>query len=412
MSAIPTVTPDPAKVLSVTELTRLVQELLEEAFPSVWVCGEISNFKRHTSGHVYFTLKDAQTQLRAVMWQGAAGRLRFTPQDGLQVLARGRVTVYSARGDYQLQVQEMQPKGLGPLELAYRQLLEKLRGLGWFAPERKKRLPRFPRRIALVTSPSGAAIRDMLRIIPRRWPGAEIWVCPVQVQGDGAAQQIAAAIDLLNRLDGVDVMIVGRGGGSLEDLWPFNEELVARAIFESRIPVISAVGHEVDVTIADWVADRRAATPSEAAELVVPDRAAVEDELRGQANRLRAAVGQLLRRARQRLDELTGRRVLRRPLERIETATQRLDETADRARRAAFFYLERLEQRLGLAAGRLQSLSPLKVLERGYSVTLTQAGAAVRSATQVQEGERITTRLHDGEVVSVVESALPGEPLS
>jgi exodeoxyribonuclease VII large subunit len=405
MSTAPLPVPDGVKVLSVTELTRMVQGLLEEAFPFVWVSGEVSNLKRSLPGHIYFTLKDSQTQIRAVLWQSTAQRVRFKLEDGLQVIVRGRVTVYPVKGDYQIQVQEIQPKGLGALELALRQLTEKLRGLGWFAAERKKPLPRFPQRIALVTSAGGAAIRDMLRIIPRRWPDVEIWLCPVQVQGEGAARDIAAAIGMLNRLGGIDVMIVGRGGGSLEDLWAFNEEPVARAIFESRIPVISAVGHEVDFTIADHVADKRAATPSEAAELVVPDLAAVEQDLCRTANRLRDALVQRLNWSRQRLDDLAGRRVLQRPLEQLEAASQKLDAWTERLRRAAAGRSEQMEQRLRAIAGRLASLSPLNVLERGYSVTLTEAGAAVRSAQQVRPGERIVTRLLSGRIISEVQDA-------
>src|SRR5262245_18897168 len=267
------VVPEGVKVLSVSELTQEIKGILEEGFPKVWVAGEVSNLAKPSSGHLYLTLKDSQSQLRAVIWRGIALRLKFDRRDGMEVIVRGRIGVYAPRGEYQLMIEELHPKGVGAQELALRQLLEKLFRLGWFDKARKKPLPRFPRRLALVTSRSGAAVRDMLEILARRWPAAEVWVCPVRVQGEGAAQEIAAGIRLVNRLgaDGgapVDVLIVGRGGGSVEDLWPFNEECVARAIYESAIPVVSAVGHEIDLTVADRVADCRALTPSEAAERV------------------------------------------------------------------------------------------------------------------------------------------------
>ena len=239
------VVPPGVKVLSVGELTRTVKGLLESAYPKgVWVSGEVSNLARPASGHLYFSLKDADAQLRMVMWAGVSRQLRFDLRDGMEVIARGILTVYVPRGDYQVQVEEMLPKGIGPLELAFQQLKEKLFGLGYFDKPRKKPLPQFPRRVALVTSPTGAAVRDMLETLGRRWPAVEVLVCPVKVQGEDSAQQIAAGIRLVNRVPDVDVMIVGRGGGSLEDLWAFNEEVVARAIYESQIPVVSGIGHE------------------------------------------------------------------------------------------------------------------------------------------------------------------------
>jgi exodeoxyribonuclease VII large subunit len=399
--------PSGAKVLTVTELTACVRELLEEAFPTVYVTGEISNLSRPSSGHIYLTLKDAGAQLGAAIWRSTVSRIRFDLKDGLEVVARGRISVYLPRGNYQLIIDQLYPKGMGALELAFQQLKEKLFQRGWFAEERKKPLPRFPRRIGLVTSGSGAAIRDMLRIIPRRWPAAEILVCPVQVQGDGAREQIAAAIGLLNRLQAVDVMIVGRGGGSLEDLWAFNEEIVAAAIFHSMIPVISAVGHEVDYTIADFVADRRAATPSEAAELVVPDQVEVRGALAAMRQRLHGRLLQRLMHARQQLDRLAQRRVLRQPLERLREREQKLDGLAERARRAVKVSLDRRRGLLERAAARLASLSPLHVLARGYSLTRKQGdGKLLRSAAEVQQGERLVTRLCQGELVSVVEEAI------
>jgi exodeoxyribonuclease VII large subunit len=392
------------RVFSVSEVTYLVRDLLEEVFPSLWVCGEISNLARPSSGHVYFSLKDAAAQLRAVLFRGLALRLRFELRDGLEVLARGRLSVYAPRGEYQLVVEELQPRGLGAQELALRQLREKLLLRGYFDPARKKPLPRWPRRIALVTSAAGAAVRDMLEILGRRWPLAEVWVCPVRVQGEGAAQEIAAALYLLNQVQpSAEVIIVGRGGGSAEDLSAFNEEIVADALFASRIPVVSAVGHEIDVTLADLVADRRALTPSEAAELVVPDKKEVENDLRQLADRLHQAMGQRLDLSRRRLQELAQRRAFRLPGERLRELEQRLDEDGERLRRALRQHLHLARQRLAGWAGRLQALSPLNVLSRGYSLTQNEHGQLLRRAEQVQPGQRLLTRLQHGRLLSRVE---------
>lgn len=260
-------------VLSVSELTEQLKELLEVAFPIVWVSGEISNFSRPQSGHCYFTLKDDRAQIRAVLWRGDASRVKFDLHDGLEVICQGGLDLYAPRGAYQLVIRQLQPKGMGALELALRRLREKLAAEGLFDPARKRPLPRFPRRIAIVTSPTGAAVRDFLEVLGRRWRGVDVLVVPARVQGDGAAQEVAQAIARVNRLAApVDTLVVARGGGSLEDLWTFNEEVVVRAIHASRIPVISAVGHEIDVTLSDLVADVRALTPSEAAELIAPGR--------------------------------------------------------------------------------------------------------------------------------------------
>src|SRR5262245_7181914 len=277
-------------VLSVSELTGQIKGVLEECFPVVWVSGEISNLSRPQSGHFYLTLKDDGAQIRAVMWRTAARAARFELHDGLEVICQGYLDVYPPRGGYQLVIQRMEPKGLGALERALRLLRERLAAEGLFDPARKRPLPRFPRRIALVTSPTGAAIRDFLEVLRRRWSAVHVLIVPVRVQGDGAAQEIAAGIELVNRLaDPIDVVGVGRGGGSMKDLWAFNEEIVVRAIFASRIPVVSAVGHEIDVTLADLVADVRALTPSEAAERVVPAADEVRQLLRRQEQRLAAA---------------------------------------------------------------------------------------------------------------------------
>jgi len=344
----------PPRVWTVTQLTAQIRGLLEDEIGWVWLGGEISNLKSHNSGHVYLTLKDDGSQISAVMWRSAAARLPFRLTDGMQVIVFGRVSLYEPQGKYQIIIEQVQPKGLGPLELAFRQLREKLEREGLFARENKKPLPRFPRRIVLVTSPSGAAVRDMLQVISRRWRGVEVWVRPVRVQGDGAAQDIAAAIAEVNRLDGVDVMIVGRGGGSLEDLWAFNEEVVARAIFGSRIPIISAVGHEVDLTIADLVADRRALTPSEAGELVVPSEQEIRQELDHVASRLVRSLVERLRVSRLRVEQLAARRPFRLPFDGVHARQQRCDDLAGRLGRAVWNRFRDAEHRLArLAAARL-----------------------------------------------------------
>jgi exodeoxyribonuclease VII large subunit len=399
------------KILTVGELTREVKGLLEDAFPSVWVVGEVSKLTRHGSGHWYFALKDEEARLGAAMFRGHNLRVKFDLRDGMKVIARGRLSVYPPRGDYQLLVEELRPEGIGPLELAFRQLKEKLALKGYFEPGRKRGLPQFPRRIVLVTSPTGAVVRDMLEILGRRWPAVEVWICPVPVQGDGAAERIAAAIRTLNRLSGIDLMIVGRGGGSLEDLWAFNEECVAHAIFESRIPVVSGVGHETDFTIADMVADLRAETPSAAAMHVVPDRLEMLERLRGVEGRLRDLLRRRLERGRDRLDGVLQRRCFRLPLERIRDLERRLDDSADRLGRAAKLRLSGAQQRLELTAARLESLSPLNVLRRGYSLTRKEADqSVVRRAEQVRPGDRIVTLLQSGRLLSRVEDVPDASP--
>jgi exodeoxyribonuclease VII large subunit len=404
--------PENAKIFSIGELTRVVKGLLEDAFSQgVWVTGEVSNLARPSSGHIYLTLKDSEGQLRSVIWRNVATRMKFDLKDGMEVLARGRITVYVPRGDYQLQIEELQPKGVGALELAFRQLREKLSKLNYFDAARKRPLPRFPRRVATVTSTSGAAVRDMLEILGRRWPALEVWVCPVRVQGEGAAEEIAAAIRLVNRVGfdaarPIDVMIVGRGGGSLEDLWAFNEECVAKAIFESRIPVVSGVGHETDLTIADLVADVRALTPSEAAERVAPDRREILDGLAGQALNMRQIVLRRIDLARQRLDDLSKRRSFRLPMERVRDLNQRLDEWTERLHRAGGRRLLHSRQSMEAVVGRLHALSPLNVLARGYSLTRKDADhSVVRDANQAKVGERLITLVQRGTIVSRVEES-------
>lgn len=406
--------PPNVKVLTVAELTQDVKVLLEDAFANVWVSGEVSNLARPSSGHLYFNLKDAQACVRAVMWRSSALRLRFELRDGLEVIARGKLSYYSPRGDCQLYIEELHPKGLGAAELALRQLREKLFKLGWFDPRRKRPLPRFPRRIGLVTSPTGAAIRDILEVLGRRWSAVEVFVCPVRVQGEGSAQEVATGLRLLNRLhqEGhlpLDVLILGRGGGSVEDLWTFNDEGVARAIFESLIPVVSAVGHEVDVTIADLVADLRALTPTDAATRVVPDGREMLQYLGDLEGRLRDGLLQRLDSWQRRLDDLAQRRIFRLPLERLRDAEQRLDDWSQRLTRAARRRLTQAGDRLQSQAARLESLSPLNVLARGYSLTrVKESQRIVREPNQVQPGDLLETIVQHGHIISRVVDPNPG----
>jgi exodeoxyribonuclease VII large subunit len=398
-----------ADVLTVSEINRQVKDLVETNFPRVWIQGEISNCTRAASGHLYLTLKDDSAQLRAVMWKTRASRLKFDVQDGLEVVAAGPIEIYQARGSYQLIIEQMQPQGVGALELAFRQLQEKLAAEGLFAPERKRPLPRFPRRIALVTSPTSAAVRDMLQVITRRWNAAEIVVVPVPVQGDGAAEQIAAALRLVADIPRVDVVITGRGGGSLEDLWAFNEEVVARAIVECPLPVVSAVGHEIDVTIADLVADRRALTPSEAGELVVPDRAELRSGCTQLGGRMRSALREQAVRARMKVEAIASRTVFTRPLELVHDRTARVDELAERMPRTMSLQIERSRQQLAAFSASLDALSPLNVLGRGYTITLADK-KPIRSANQLQTGTEISTLFHDGHVTSQVTEVTTNSP--
>src|SRR4051794_7810097 len=382
-------------VYSVGELTRAIKELLEDAHPNVWVSGEVSNLARPASGHLYLTLKDESAPLRTVIYRGVALRMRYDLRDGMQVVARGRISVYEPRGDYQFLVEEIQPRGVGPLELAFRQLKERLSLLGYFDPARKKPLPRYPRRVCLVTSPTGSAVRDLLEVLGRRWPALSVWVCPVRVQGDGAADEIAAALDRLDRLaDDLDVIILARGGGSLEDLWPFNEEAVAHAVHRSRIPVVTGIGHEDDLTIADLVADVRALTPSEAAERVAPDRAEVAQTLEGLRGRLRFLLMRRLEQAKARLAQLADRPCLRRPLERVRDGERRLDDLGERLSRALQLRIERGRRRLEAAAAQLHNLSPLAVLGRGYSLTRRLDDlSVVRRPEQLSKDDWIVTQV-------------------
>ncbi len=389
------------RVYTVTELQRAVRLHMEEAWPSVWVEGEVSGHTHPSSGHRYFTLKDEGAQLRAVMWRSSAQRLKFALEDGLLVRARGRLTVYEPRGSYQMVVEALEPKGAGPLQIAFEQMRRKLEAEGLFDPARKVPLPAYPRRVALITSPTGAAVRDLIEVALRRWPPLRLVVVPVRVQGEGAAGEIAAAIELVDGL-GFDVMVVGRGGGSPEDLWAFNEEAVARAIARAKTPVVSAVGHEVDVSISDLVADLRAPTPSAAAELFAPEAAEARAALGDDGRRLLRAMRGTLDGLRARLETVRASSAFKRPLDRIRAAEQRLDEGAGRLVRGLRALLAQQRTALDGRAGRLEALSPLKVLARGFSVTMRE-GRVVTRAAQVKPGEALRTILHEGEIVSRAE---------
>jgi exodeoxyribonuclease VII large subunit len=448
------------KVLSVTELTWQVRRLLEKEIGNVWVSGEISNFSAHRSGHVYFTLKDAGAQLPCVLFRGEAQIDRSLLEDGRKVIVKGDLTVYEARGQYQLRVTAVELHGVGTLQIAFEKLKQKLKAEGLFATERKRPLPRFPETIGLVTSPTGAAIRDVIHVIERRNPGLEIILAPCRVQGDGAAREIAAAIRLLNehharlvsaagRPRGLDLILVTRGGGSLEDLWAFNEEIVARAIFHSTLPVVSAVGHEIDFTISDFVADMRAATPSAAAEIITEGFYSSCQFVSNAAARLRqftrqrlSAFSSDLRQEMQRLARVHPRRRFNerlqhlddlqtslarclksgvrhqrialshlsdrlsrvRPIVLVKQRRELFEQTRERLREQARHRWREAGERLATAEARLRLLGPEQVLARGYSITMDAAsGRVLRESSEAAPGQRLRTRLRDGEVRSVVE---------
>ena len=435
------------RIVTVSQLTTLVRGVLEENFEHVWVEGEVSNLAMPGSGHFYFTLKDAGAQLRCVMFRASARQLRFKPKDGMGLIVRGRMTVFEPRGDYQLIVEYLEPQGIGALQLAFVQLKERLAREGLFEESRKKPIPRLPQRIGVVTSATGAAIHDILHVLDRRFANVEVLISPVKVQGEGAAQEIAGAIRDFNRYRDIDVMIVGRGGGSLEDLWAFNEEAVARAISASRIPVISAVGHEVDFTIADFVADLRAPTPSAAAELVIKSKEELEAGLTALSHRLRIAMihrlavvsgelenlarstkapSMLLGRLAQRLDHLSERLsaavregMLRRaerlvfsrnhlrlvtPAVQVERARELLLSLEARGENAIQRVLDRSREAAAVSAGKLQSLSPLLTLSRGYAIACRLPDKkVVRDGRTLKPGDRLDLTFQRGGALCVVE---------
>jgi exodeoxyribonuclease VII large subunit len=395
-----------AAALSVSELTHYLTDLFhaDELAQDVWVSGELSSVTYHTSGHVYFTLKDEESCLRCVMWRTDARLLTFRLEAGRRVLIHGRVTIYEKRGEYQLVADAAEPGGIGALYLAFEQLRQRLQEEGLFDPSRKRPIPVFARRIAVITSPTGAAIQDICTIIRRRCPVTSVLVIPALVQGEGAPASLCEALARIETLTGIEVVVLARGGGSLEDLWPFNSEALARAIAACRVPVVSAVGHETDFTIADFVADLRAPTPSAAAELLAPDLAQFEARLAAARQRLLELLRAQLALGAERLAQLQSRRALSRPGDEIARRQQRLDDVSDRLQRAAGRALERGDLGLRAACGRLEALSPLAILTRGYAVALRlPERAVVSSAAQVSSGDRLALRWSDGEVDAVVQ---------
>jgi len=398
------VTP-PAEPLSVAQLTLRIKHLLEGQFPTVWVRGELSGLARPRSGHLYFTLKDDQAQIRGVVWRSTAARLRFELEDGQAVLVHGELSVYPPRGEYQVIARSIEPAGLGQLEMMLRRLREKLAAEGLFAAERKRPVPALARRIAVVTSPSGAAVRDFLQVLSRRCRVADVLIVPSRVQGQGASRELADAVHTAARLvPRPEVIVITRGGGSLEDLWAFNEEPLVRAVAASPVPVVSAVGHEVDVTLCDLAADLRALTPSEAAERLAPDRAQLQAGLRGAGNRMAALLRARLQAARSRLDALSAHPAVRRPRDLVDQRRRGLDEWERAAGEAVRAKLDRAGRRWETTAARLEALNPLAVLRRGYSVTRrADDGRIVRDAQELAAGDRLVTRFAQGEATSRVE---------
>ena len=392
------------KIYTVSELNREVRGLLETRYGGVWVEGEISNLKYHSSGHIYLSLKDSVSQISAAFFSRYNQGLKFELKDGQKVIAFGQVSLYDARGQYQLYIHKLEPQGVGALQLAFLQLKEKLEKEGLFAPERKRPIPQFPRVVGIVTSPTGAAIQDMLNVISRRFGGTRVLIYPAKVQGEGAAQEVAAGIEALNELqeDVPDVLIVGRGGGSLEDLWAFNEEIVARAVFRSQIPVISAVGHEIDWTICDLVADLRAPTPSAAAELVVQNAGDIQKQVADFGIRMRNAAASLIEHRKKSLQTLRASYAFQQPRVLVDQFSQRFDEILRQFQNYGRNFIEQKKQALQTAAGQLRVLSPLGVLERGYSLTTRPDGQLLRQFNQVRPGDEIKTRLAGGLVYSKV----------
>ena len=397
------------QVFSVTTLTQAIKQTLEDGFFTIWVEGEISNLATPRSGHVYFTLKDEAAQLRAVIFKSAARLVRFELENGMQVLLRGSLSVYEARGEYQLIVSRAEPRGAGALQAAFEQLKRRLEAEGLFDPAHKRPIPLLPKKIGVVTSPTGAAIRDILNIVNRRFANVHVLIAPARVQGADAPAEIVRAIEMLNRLPDVDALIVGRGGGSLEDLWAFNEESVARAIFASRIPVISAVGHEIDFTIADFVADLRAPTPSAAAELVVRNKADLAQTLDAQHARLKQAMRHLLDRSRAAAAH-AARRVSD-PRRRVNELQQRVDDLSQRLARAMRRALERKQAQRDTQIAKLDALSPLSVLAKGYAICRNAATLRpVKRIADANVGDALLVRLRDGELRCEVRERLGVQP--
>ena len=412
----------PDKVYTVSEITRLVKLELENAFPLIWIEGEISNFRKAASGHLYFTLKDEQSQLSAVMWRSDARQIKFELKDGLKVVCRGRLGVYEARGQYQLVIELIEPKGKGALQLAFEQLKEKLKAEGLFDPQRKKTLPLLPKKVGVVTSPSGAAIVDILRTLERRFARLHILIYPAKVQGEGSADEIVAGIDYLGSQPDIDVIIVGRGGGSIEDLWAFNEEKVARAIFRCPVPIISAVGHEVDFTIADFVADVRASTPSVAAEIVIKKERELADHIEHLEKNLVQTSRYFLQGLKQQVFNLSHHRIFEGFRLKLLNLEQRVDELEERARdvfrRRKTLLAENkastllLEEKMGSAMKsllrelrarwetlglKLHSFSPLTILQKGYTLCWRDNLQLIRRIEDIEKDKDITVSFYRGE---------------
>ncbi|MBP9864887.1 MAG: exodeoxyribonuclease VII large subunit [Candidatus Omnitrophica bacterium] len=392
------------KIYTVSDINRQARLLIEAKFSGVWVEGEVSNFKLHSSGHMYLSLKDSASQISAAFFSRSNQGLKFQLKDGLKVVAFGRLSLYEARGQYQFYIERVEPKGLGALQLAFLQLRDKLHKEGLFDAERKRPIPQFPRTVGLITSPTGAAIRDMLQVINRRSRGTSILLNPVRVQGEGAAQEIARAIEEMNELpEGeVDVLIVGRGGGSLEDLWAFNEEIVARAVHRSRIPVISAVGHEIDWTICDWVADLRAPTPSAAAELVVQNTSEILDRVEESRVRIHNAARNYLMLKKKTVASLLQSYAFEQPRVLLDQFSQRFDDLFRQLNQYVKSAALTKQQAFHSAAGQLRTLNPLAILERGYSLTFLKDGELLKQVNQVRSGDKLATRVTDGVIYSTV----------
>ncbi len=399
------------QIYSVSELNGLVKSVLDGVpeLSAVFVRGEVSNYKLYPSGHHYFTLKDAEGAIRCVMFRGQAARLRFRPENGMKVIAGGRVSVYPRDGAYQLYCEALSPDGVGDLHMAFEQLKERLWKEGLFDEKHKKPLPRYPRTIAIITSAAGAAVHDMIRILRRRYPLAKVKLLPVRVQGAEAPPEIVGALRYANVHRVADVIITGRGGGSIEDLWAFNDERVARAIYNSDIPVISAVGHEPDVTIADFAADVRAATPSHAAELAVPDRTELLEALQSRRLAVIRSQTKRLELLRRRLAELAGKRVLTNPLASVEDKRLLLDHIQRELGHAAQVRLAGPRRELTALAASLDAMSPLKVLGRGFAMVTDQEGRPLRRAADIHPGEQITARLAEGRLLCRVEACIQKE---
>ena len=387
-----------ARILTVTQLNTLIKELLESEplLANLCVRGELSNYKIYPSGHHYFTLKDRESSLRCVMFKSSAQRLRFRPENGMSVTVSGRVSVYPRDGAYQFYCSGIMPEGTGDLQVAFEQLKAKLEGEGLFDPAHKKPLPEFPARIAIITSSAGAAVHDMIRILGARWPMAKVLLLPVRVQGVEAPPEIAGAIRYANEFRVADLIITGRGGGSIEDLWAFNDERVARAIYASEIPVISAVGHEPDVTISDYVADRRASTPSNAAEIAVPDSREMRELLASYEIRSSQSMRKQLSAQRERLNNLQSARVLSAPTAQFDNRRMELDRMRDRLLAAEELNISRRKERFVKLTAALDAMSPLRVLTRGYAIAADQDGRSVRSVEELRMGQTLRVRFFDG----------------